>query len=569
MQKKKKTVTTVIVSILLLLILAGSCVYFYFFHGLTPGRILNNVTVSGIDVGGQTPEEAVSTLRSAAGEIYSQTMEVFVDPYTVTIEPEIANVSINVEAAAQAAFDLGRVGSYFERRNQKASAASGGYDIDIDPYLSLDEDAVREKLDTFLKLFESELTQTSYKVEGVRPDLMQPIEQIVPQTLVITKGTSLYELDMDALYELVLEGYHNKAFHVESACTVTDPDELDIQEIYDEYCAAPIDAVMDEKFQISRESNGYDFDLEAVQEQFDRLPSGKYMEVTFRLTAPEVTYDSLYATLYQDVLASYTASQASSSDRATNLRLACEAINGTILYPGETFSFNKVVGERTPEKGYRPAAAYVDGESVASYGGGVCQVASTIYYCCLYADFEIVERTWHMYPVSYVPFGMDATIYWGLLDYKFTNNFNYPVRIEAYADGGSVTVNLVGTDEKDYYVKMQYAVIEVLEPETVEVEMTADNPDGYKNGDEITSPHTGYHVRTYKYKYSKADDTLLESYTEADSHYRKRDREIAKIPEPPAPTEPVMTEPVPTEPAATEPAATEPAGVSGAVTPDG
>src|SRR5699024_10646494 len=130
-----------------------------------------------------------------------------------------------------------------------------------------------------------------------------------------------------------------------------------------------------------------------------------------------------------------------------NLDLACKAINGTILNPGEIFSFNDVVGERTAAKGYLPATVYVTGgASAEELGGGVCQVASSIYYCSLFLNLEQVHREPHMYAVTYVDYGMDATVYWGSIDYQFRNTLDYPIKIQANIDGGTVNITFWGAE---------------------------------------------------------------------------------------------------------------------------
>ena len=183
-----------------------------------------------------------------------------------------------------------------------------------------------------------------------------------------------------------------------------------------------------------------------------------------------------------------------------------------------------MVGERTAEKGYREATVYYAGASVPGLGGGVCQVSSTLYYGALYADLEIVDRHLHQFAVDYVPLGMDATVQWGYLDFQFRNNTDYPIRIAASVHDGYVDIALIGTDTKDYYVEMDYVVLEEIPWQTVEKVIT----DGsYQSGQVITTPYTGYVVETYRYKYDKETDQLISKEYVAASDYDKRDREIA------------------------------------------
>lgn len=128
---------------------------------------------------------------------------------------------------------------------------------------------------------------------------------------------------------------------------------------------------------------------------------------------------SYYSTYYPDVY-----------NRTVNIKLACSAINGTVVYPGETFSFNKIVGPRTYDRGYREASVFGPGNTIQQgIGGGICQVASTLFNAALYADVQIVERHQHNLRVSYCPLGRDAAISWGSQDFRFKNTTPYPIKV--------------------------------------------------------------------------------------------------------------------------------------------
>ena len=284
-----------------------------------------------------------------------------------------------------------------------------------------------------------------------------------------------------------------------------------------------------------------------VQKQLDEAEPGQELRVPFQILIPEHTKASLEADLFRDRLSYAHTEHTWNSNRTRNLELACEAIDGYILKPGAVFSFNGVVGERTAEKGYREAIVYSGMESVQELGGGVCQVASTLYYCTLYADLEVVSRAVHTFSVDYVPMGMDATVYWGSLDYQFRNNTDYPIKINASVHDGYVDIEFIGTDTKDYYVEMDYVVLSKDPWETVEKVIT----DGsYENGETITTPYTGYTADTYKYKYSKATDELISKEFEAHSEYARRDKVVAVVRQA---TEPPVTDPPPTDPPETDP----------------
>lgn len=147
---------------------------------------------------------------------------------------------------------------------------------------------------------------------------------------------------------------------------------------------------------------------------------------------------------FSKTLASYTTNfDASNTNRSTNVRLATKAINGKIVKPGKTFSFNGTVGERTAAAGYKPAIIFVGGKQENGLGGGVCQVSSTLFNAVLMSNLKIAERHYHSAKISYVPLGRDATVAYGSKDFKFTNNLNTPIKIvTSYNSSGSITMKI-------------------------------------------------------------------------------------------------------------------------------
>lgn len=135
----------------------------------------------------------------------------------------------------------------------------------------------------------------------------------------------------------------------------------------------------------------------------------------------------------------------SSYNRAFNVQLSSSYINDVTIYPGEVFSFNAHVGDTSYSKGYLDGVAYSGGEMVVEPGGGVCQVSTTLYQAVLDAGLKVVERYNHGSVVHYADYGMDATVYYPSVDFKFRNNFSYPITIKAYSEGRDLVVALKGT----------------------------------------------------------------------------------------------------------------------------
>lgn len=200
------------------------------------------------------------------------------------------------------------------------------------------------------------------------------------------------------------------------------------------------------KFVFSEGCSGTEVNQEKLSRDIvSAVKAEKYdavIEVELRKVSPELSMEeakNLYKTL-----ASFTTETTNNAKRNTNVRLAAEALNGTIVQPGEEFSFNAVVGQRTAEKGYQDAAAYNSGEVVQEIGGGVCQMSSTLYRVVFQSGMKITYRRSHTFEPNYVTPGQDAAISWELPDFRFINESEGPIGIRAsYADR-KATVSIFG-----------------------------------------------------------------------------------------------------------------------------
>lgn len=249
---------------------------------------------------------------------------------------------------------------------------------------------------------------------------------------------------------------------------------------------------------------------------------GEEVSVNASLNYPKVSASELEGKLFRDTLASYTTSVSGAAVRRNNVRLAARAINGTVLNSGDVFSYNGTVGKRTEAKGYGAAPAYIGGATVDTVGGGVCQPSSTLYAACLLANLKIVDRSAHRYTPSYIPLGMDATVSWPSLDYKFQNNTDYPIKIMTFYSNDRLTVKLIGTKVNDNYVRITTKDLGTTPYETIRKE-TKDLPAGKEEVEQTA--YTGRKVKTYRNVYS-GSGKLLSSTFEATSDYKARDKII-------------------------------------------
>lgn len=520
---KKSNHTGAVIAICFAIVAIVLCVtagHVFLMNAELDGVILQNISVAGVDVGGMTQADAINAVRKATDDTYSKTPMVVKVLESQTEIPVKYVGNLDIRGAVQAAYKFGNSGSQSKREEQQQIAMQSGYTVDLTPYLGLNETAIRDILGRLGANYSSTLSQSSYEITGKAPK----------QTLVVKLGVPEYGLDLNKLYQQVLDAYSSNVFYVEGSCGMIEPDPIDLETINNQYYIAPINASLDPTtYDVVKGVDGYGLDIEAAKKALSGAAYGTTVEIPFSAIKPEITTETLSSLLFRDQLATYTAKHESDNNRDVNLRLACEAINGMVLYPGDVFSYNEALGERTAARGYKPGPSYSGNETVMTYGGGICQVSSALYYCTLIAELETLVRENHGFAPNYAPLGMDATVSWGSIDFRFRNSLDYPVRIEATASGGTVTVSLIGTYEKDYYVEMEHEIISQEDYTVSYKTMPANNSDGYRDGDYITEPYTGYKIKTYRCRYNNETKELIARDFVDQSVYRKRDGVICSI----------------------------------------
>ncbi len=260
-----------------------------------------------------------------------------------------------------------------------------------------------------------------------------------------------------------------------------------------------------------------------VEETFKQLPNqwggldSVKASIVITEQRPEVTGQDLEI---MGELASYvTWYKVAEIDRTHNLTTAANSINGKMIKPGKEFSFNKTVGERTITTGFRQAPVIVGNTLEPGLGGGICQVSSTLYNASLLAGLEIIERHNHGLAVSYVPLGLDATVAYGISDFRFKNNTDYPIYIRSLAGGGKLTVNIYGHLEYKKNIKTSHVVDEVV-PFTYRDEIDLKMKTGESRVDHKGFP--GYIVRSFRTYYDNAGK-LINSELLARDRYKPFD----------------------------------------------
>lgn len=425
------------------------------------GQIVSDVSVGGVEIGGLTKGEAKKALQAAFGEQFSQkTMEInFSEAGTVLeklnirypansllISPEESHAKLDAAAAVKAAYALGR------------TDLDGSRTMSLLPYLGLDEAAIRSVADSYAQQLAQLYQDSSYTVQGTAPDVTNYNESTPCQTVTLFRGYPGIEIDADALYNEILEGYNTGSFAVSYQGTVSakKPVSPDLDGLWEQTRLAPKDPSVDlTSYQVIPGVHGYEFDLAEAKQQFQNLAYGESTLISLHYTDPEIADEDAY---FQDVLGHCETPHGDNENRNGNLRKACGMLDGLVLQPGQELSYNEALGPRTKELGWLPAPAYSGTKLVDSPGGGICQVSSTLYLASVYSELTIVERRNHGYPVSYIPLGMDATVSWGFADLKIRNDSPMPVKIQAEESDGYVRISILGTETRDYDVEMSYTV---------------------------------------------------------------------------------------------------------------
>lgn len=511
--KTKKFIIFFVIPLIVLIILLAILSTIFALINMNNTNIIDGVFIQGIDVSNLSVEDAKSKLSSIVNEYISKEITLKYGDFSKTLVPSQFNVNFDVDSAVQTAYSIGRSGNVFENNfailNALLNSNNIGQNMEYDS----------ELLDALLLELNNELPgrmeNSGYYVDGT--------------SLIIDSGKEGVNVDTEVLANRIakaLNEINNQDIVIEIPVVNAAPSPIDLDAIYNEVHKDPVDAYYTtDPYVVHPSSTGLDFDI-SMDEAKEMLKT--YQEeytIPLKVTYPSVSTNDIGSEAFPDLLSSFrTSFTSSNSNRSTNIRLCSEKINGTVLMPGETFSFNQVVGKRTPEAGFKPATAYSGGKVVQEYGGGICQVSSTLYNAVLYANLEITERTNHGYKPSYVDPGLDATVSWGGPDFKFTNNRDYPIRIVCDTSNKILNIYIYGLKrDTDYKV-----VLDAQYVSTVYFKTVYQKDSSFASGQSkvIQSGSNGCKTATYKYLYD-ANGTLVYSECISRDTYNPHNKIVA------------------------------------------
>lgn len=401
---------------------------------------VSGISILGIDVSGLSKDDAKQKVSDDVSNRLSTDVIFKHNNETYTLLPSSVGGSFDIDKVIDDAYSVGRNGNIFQNNFAILNAMINSKNFI--PDFSFNSDSFDDSISQMNSNFADGIVEPSYDISG--------------NNLIIKSGKNGNIVDSDKIKSLFVDKLTVVPYNTDSIEVPVfskEANKIDIDAIHSEiYKEAQDASYTTNPYAVYPSSNGLDFNISI--DEAKALITGDKDSYTIPLKTlyPNVKTSDIGIEAFPDLLSSYSTSFASSSsNRATNVSLATNKINGKVLMPGEVFSFNGTVGKRTPQAGFKVAGVYMNGQVATDYGGGICQVSSTLYNAVLRANLEIVDRSNHMFEVGYVPIGTDATVSWGAPDFKFKNSRSYPIKIVTSSSNRKCVVKFYGLKESEEY----------------------------------------------------------------------------------------------------------------------
>ena len=441
-EKKSSILKTVLIGIVVIIFFIFAIFTIYNMFNL---NIISGVHIKELNVSNLSQSDARYQLESYINNQLPEELTLTYQDFKTTISLSQIDVSFNIKSAVNSAYKIGRDGNIFQ--NNFNILKTMFTKIIIEPTFSIDEEQLTKNLEDISSQLPDAVIQSSYYIEDTN--------------LIITSGNAGNAINIDATIEAIknsISTFSCKDTPVEMVITIGEPEAIDIEKIYNEVRKDPVDAYYtQDPFCVYPHENGIDFNI-SLDDAKSLITANKQQEYTIplKIIPPNITTNMIGTEAFPDLLSTFSTKYATSNkNRTTNLILAANKINGTVIMPGETFSYNKIVGERTISAGYKEAPIYVDGQVVDGLGGGICQITTTLYNAVVYANLEVTQRSNHQFVPSYVTASRDATVVYGAIDFQFKNNRNYPIKLVCSVSGGIANFQIFGMkQENDYEVEI-------------------------------------------------------------------------------------------------------------------
>lgn len=437
-QENKDIISIFTLLVIIFMTILMICFCIFTFYNVINQNIISGIHIKGIDVSNMSKSDAKYQLDNYIKENLPEEITLKHGDFQTTISLSQINVSFDTKAASNSAYQVGRQGNVFENNLYVLSAMFGK--VNIEPTLKLDRKQLQKNLEDISAQLPDKVVESSYYIEGNK--------------LIVTSGKEGKVVNVEATINQIKTAISDfTTIHqpIEIIVTNQKPAAIDIEKIHNEIYKEPKDAYYtQEPFTVYPSENGVDFNIsmEEAKAIINNQNAEEYT-IPIKILYPNVTTNMIGTEAFPDLLSEFSTKYVNNRNRTTNLILAANKINGTVLMPGETFSYNKVVGERTIAAGYKEASIYVNGQVVDGLGGGICQITSTLYNAVVFANLEVTQRTNHQFIPSYVTASRDATVVYGAIDFQFKNNRNYPIKLVCSVSGGIANFKIFGLKQED------------------------------------------------------------------------------------------------------------------------
>lgn len=458
--------------------------------------ILDGVSVKGIELKGLTKDEAMAKVTEQLTEELAENIVLTYQEYSTTTNGEQIEAKYNIEKLVNEAYNVGRAGNIIENNYAILKALISG--INIESELNYNEELLNNVVSDIDTKIPGALKEYSYYIENGNLIITSGKQGIA------TQGERLKTQISSAIASTTKEDNT-----IQIPTKIVEPKPIDIEKIHEEIYTEPQNAYYTtEPFTIYPHVDGVDFSI-SVEEAKVIIETEKEKEeysIPLKYTSPEVTTNKIGTEAFPNLLSTFsTKYDITNKNRSNNLVLSAGKINGTILMPGEEFSYNKVVGERTISAGYKEAKIYSNGKIIDGLGGGICQISSTLYNAVLYANLEVTSRRNHQFTTSYVGAGLDATVVYGSTDFKFVNNRKYPIKIVAEVKNGIAKMDIYGVKEEvEYEVKLEPVVLSYIPYKTQYITDTS-----LAKGQQVVKQKGSNGCKTVTYKYLLLNGNII------------------------------------------------------------
>ena len=430
-KKNTKLIIGILVAVFFVLLILSTI---FSILNINSKTILSGIKINNIDVKGLTKEEAATKIKN---EMQNNSQFIInCEGKDYVILKENLNIDYDFNSAVEEAYAQGRSGNIFSNNFTIAKNMLNGKNITMNTIIN--KQSLQEEINRINAEFPNGLIESTYNIEE--------------NNLIIKKGKSGKGINIETLTEKLEDAIcKNSTDKIIIATENQEPKEINIEEIRNAIYVEPKNAYYEkDPFTVYPHVEGIDINIEEAKKILEE-DKEEYV-IPLVITKPSITTDQIGTEAFPNLLGRCTTKYDESNvSRSTNLKVATKTINGKVVMPGETFSYNRTLGERTYEKGYRLGHGYVGGRNVDMIGGGICQISSTLYNAVIYANLGIVERHAHAHIAAYLDPGKDATVSYGTLDFKFKNTRKNPIMIKASAKNGIATVEIYGIKEEQEY----------------------------------------------------------------------------------------------------------------------